>query len=213
MPEKRKVSFDEWIYGVRDGRSYVGDGRSHLFNFRVNRYGVGERVKQGKPSYQAIEKGDTISVSVNAAALLDQLEDSDIRSRPYGQKPYWHIERARKPGTRLIPVELIVNGQVVQTKEILGNGETHPLTFDYLPTESSWVAIRILGACHTNPIFVILDRKPIRASRTSAEWCIEAVEVCWNAKKGQISTEEIGAAKKAWDHARNTYKQILRETD
>ena len=213
MPEKRKVSFDEWIYGVRDGRSYVGDGRSHLFNFKVNRYGVGERVKQGKPSYQAIEKGDTISVSVNAAALLDQLEDSDIRSRPYGQKPYWHIERARKPGTRLVPVELIVNGQVVQTKEILGNGETHPLTFDYLPTKSSWVAIRILGACHTNPIFVILDRKPIRASRASAEWCIEAVEVCWNAKKGQISTEEIGAAKKAWDHARNTYKQILRETD
>ena len=213
MPEKRKVSFDDWIHGIRDGRSYVGDGRSHLFDFNVNGYGVGERSGQLKPSYQAIEKGDAMTISVKAAALLNQQEDSDIRKRPYDQKPYWHIERARKPGTSLIPVELIVNGQVIETKEIVGNGKTHPVTFDYIPTESSWVAIRILGACHTNPIFIILDRKPIRASKASAKWCLEAVEVCWAAKKGRISPDEIGAAKNAWDHARNTYKQILKETD
>ncbi len=212
LPAKRKVSFDDWIHGIRDGRSYVGDGRSHLFDFTVNGIGVGERKKQGKPGYQQLEKGQQLSVSVNASALLDESENTELRNRPYSQKPYWHIERARKPGTDFVPVELIVNGKVVETKQILGNGDIHQLDFRYVPTKSSWIALRILGACHTNPVFVLIDDLPIRANRASAEWCIQAVEVCWNAKKGQISPDEIGDAKAAWDHARQTYEQILKET-
>lgn len=213
LPAKRKVNFDNWIHGIRDGRSYVGDGRSHLFDFEVNSQGVGEPVKQGEPSYQAVAAGQSLSITVNASALLDAVENVDIKKRPYSQKPYWHIERARIPGTNLVPVELVVNGEVVESREIEGNGEINELTFQYTPTKSSWVALRILGACHTNPVFVLVDDKPIRASKASAEWCIQAVEVCWNAKKGRISPDEIGAAKEAWDHARQTYAQILREIE
>ena len=30
-----KLDYDQWVYGVRDGRNYVGDGLSHLFDFTV----------------------------------------------------------------------------------------------------------------------------------------------------------------------------------
>ena len=48
--------------------------------------------------------------------------------------------------------------------------------------------------------------------REAARWCLEAVEV-WNAKKGRIRPDEIGAAKAAWDHARNVYLDILKDID
>ena len=212
LPTRKRVDFDDWIHGIRDGRSYVGDGRSHLFDFQINGTGVGEVIKSQDPSYQYVNEGDTLNIQVQASALLDATANDEIRRRPYGQKPYWHIERARIPDTDTVPVELIVNGEVVETRTITGNGDINALKFDYTPTQSSWIALRILGACHTNPIFVIVDKKPIRASQRSAEWCLEAVEVCWNAKKGRIRSEEIGAAKEAWDHARQTYAKILKET-
>lgn len=213
LPSRRKVDFDDWIHGIRDGRSYVGDGRSHLFDFTINGLGVGEKTKQGKASYLHVSDGEPLNITVNASALVDDIENTDLRNRPYGQKPYWHIERARKPGTQLVPVELIVNGESVETQEIEALGDISQLTFDYQPEKSSWVALRILGACHTNPIFVIVDNQPIRASKASAEWCRQAVEVCWNAKKGRISPDEIGDAKAAWDHARKVYDQILKESE
>ena len=213
LPVRRKVNFDDWIQGIKAGCSYVGDGRSHLFNFSVNNIGVGEQIKGGKPSYQTIDSGQSLTIEVSAAALLDDVENTDIHNRPYSQKPYWHIERARVPGTSIVPVQLIVNGEVVETQTITGNGEIHELTFEYKPTKSSWVALRILGASHTNPVFVLLDDEPIRASQESARWCLEAVEVCWNAKKGRIRPDEIGAAKAAWDHARNVYLDILKDID
>ena len=174
---------------------------------------MGEQIKGGKPSYQTIDSGQSLTIEVSAAALLDDVENTDIRNRPYSQKPYWHIERARVPGTSNVPVQLIVNGEVVETQTITGNGEIHELTFEYKPKKYSWVALRIHGAYHTNPVFVLLDDEPIRASQESARWCLEAVEVCWNAKKGRIRPDEIGAAKAAWDHARNVYLDILKDID
>ena len=37
-----RLDFDRWCQGVKEGRSYVGDGRSHLIDFRVNDRDVGE---------------------------------------------------------------------------------------------------------------------------------------------------------------------------
>ena len=34
-----KLDFDGWVMGIKDGRSYVGDGLSHLFDFQVNDLG------------------------------------------------------------------------------------------------------------------------------------------------------------------------------
>jgi hypothetical protein len=64
---------------------------------------------------------------------------------------------------------------------------------------------------HTNPIFVHVGGQPIRASRKSAQWCLDAVEVCWNAKLGRIREAERPAARAAYDHAASVYRKALAE--
>ena len=44
--------------------------------------------------------------------------------------------------------------------------------------KSSWIALRIFPSSHPNPIFAIVDGKPVRASRRSAQWCLAAVNQC-----------------------------------
>ena len=85
--------------------------------------------------------------------------------------------------------------------------------FDYKPEKSSWIAIRIFASSHTNPIFVELDGKPIRAEKKSAQWCIDAVDVCWESKKARIRESELDDAKAAYDIAKATYQKILEESE
>ncbi|MBT7101283.1 hypothetical protein HN937_28150, partial [Candidatus Poribacteria bacterium] len=58
-----------------------------------------------------------------------------------------------------------------------------------------------------------IDDKPIRASRRSAEWCLEAVDVCWESKVGNYFEEERAAARAAYDVATDTYRAILAESE
>jgi hypothetical protein len=128
------------------------------------------------------------------------------------QQPYWDIERARIAETRKVPVEVVVNGQPVASKEIVADGSEQDVTFRVPIQSSGWVALRIFPSSHTNPVFVLVGDKPIRASKRSAEWCLKAVDQCWKQKKRQIRKEEQAAAEKAYDQARDAYKKILAET-
>jgi len=71
--------------------------------------------------------------------------------------------------------------------------------------------VRILGSSHSNPIFAIVDGRPIRASRASAQWCLAAVNQCWTQKAPQISKADLPEAKKAYDHAREVYGKLITE--
>jgi len=211
VTKDKALDYDQWVYGIRDGRSYVGDGLSHLFDFTVGGLGVGEKGAGGKASVLAAEAGRPLKVTVHAAALLQEKPREDIRRQPLDRPYYWHVERARIGDTRKVPVELIVNGMPAGRKEIEADGSVQELTFDFTPQQSSWVALRILPSSHTNPVFVEVGGKPVRASRKSAQWCLNAVDVCWNAKKGNIRPEERDAAAKAYDAARQAYRKILEE--
>jgi hypothetical protein len=111
-----------------------------------------------------------------------------------------------------VPVELIVNGKAVERREIEADGSIHDLKFSYRPERSCWVAMRIFPSSHTNPIFVEVDGEPIRASRKSAEWCRQAVDVCWEAKRPQIREHEIEEAEQAFEIARGEYDRIAEES-
>ena len=65
---------------------------------------------------------------------------------------------------------------------------------------------------HTNPIFIHLADKPIRANAKSAQWCIDAVKTCWKSKEKMIREGERQAAKAAYDEAEAIYRQILAES-
>ena len=73
-------------------------------------------------------------------------------------------------------------------------------------------AMRILPSSHTNPMFVLVDGQPVRASRQSAEWCLRAVDQCWSQKASKIAERERPAAEAAYEHARHVYRRILAET-
>ena len=207
------LNFDAWVAGLRDGRSYVGDGKSHLLDFTVGGVPVGEETATGEISQLNLEAPDTVTITARVAARLDETPNFKIKNRPLDQQPYWDVERARIGESQKVPVELIVNGQAVETHEIVANGEIIPVQFQAVIDRSSWVALRIFPSSHTNPVFVIVDGKPIRASRRSAQWCLDAVEVCWNEKVDRIREEERDAAREAYNVASQTYQTILEDCD
>jgi hypothetical protein len=207
-----QLDFDQWTEGIKQGRSYVGDGRSHLIDFQVNDRAVGTGngdVRLGGPG--------TVKVRAKVAAYLPETataEERDIRNRPQEQKPYWAIERCRIGETRRVPLEVVVNGYPVKsaTREIEADGRVHDVEIEVPIERSSWIALRILPSSHTNPVFVIVDGKPIRASRRSADWCLKAIDQCWSQKVRNIRESERPEAKQAYDQAKAIYRKILAES-
>ena len=100
---------------------------------------------------------------------------------------------------------------MVETRELEADGRITDLEFDFTPKTSSWVALRIFAGAHTNPVFVEVDGKPIRASRSSAQWCLDAVDVCWKQKLRGMREAEHAAAAAAYEVARQAYQKILSE--
>ena len=110
-------------------------------------------------------------------------------------------------------IEVIVNGEVIRTEPLTANGEMKSFDFDIKIQKSSWVALRIFPSAHTNPVFVHVGGKPIRANKKSAQWCIDSVAACWDSKKNQIRDTERKAAKESYDAAKKVYQKILAESD
>ncbi len=215
LPERSSVdlSYAEWAEGIRDGRSYVSDGMSHLLNFEVNGVPLGSG-SGTTASRVEVAEGGKVKVRSRVAARLPAERDGlgqAIAARRLDEKPYWHLERARVGQSRNVPVELIVNGQVAAKAMIEADGEVKDIAFEVDLPHSAWLALRILPSMHSNPIFVEVAGKPIRASRRSAQWCRDAVDVCWQQKSKAIRQEEIQAAKEAYDLARRAYERILAE--
>jgi len=203
-----KLDYDRWCEGIRQGHNYVSDGRSHLLEFKANDLAMGEN-----GSELILSKAGNVKVSAKVSALLNETPNPDLQKRHFDQKPYWDIERARIGETREVPVELIVNGNAVARKNLVADGKIRDIAFDVPIARSSWVALRILPSSHTNPIFVLVDGKPIRASRRSAEWCLKGVEQCFSQKDRFIKAAEKEDAKAAYTQAKEIYQKRLAECD
>ncbi|MEP6755238.1 MAG: CehA/McbA family metallohydrolase [Chthonomonadales bacterium] len=197
-----KLDFDSWCEGIRNGRCYVSDGMSHLMDFKVGERNVGE---QGSELNLAAPR--IVHVSAMVAARLPATPDiAAMRRFP------WTLEHARKNGNE-VPVEVIVNGKQAGFKWIKADGALQEVSFDVPIERSSWVAMRILPSSHTNPVFVVVGGKPIRASKKSAEWCLKGVDVCWQQKQRTYAAAEQSDARSAYEHAREAYRKILSECE
>ena len=203
------LDFDRWTEGLKLGRSYVSDGTSHVVDFRVDDVEVGE-----SGSELRIERPGNVKVRLNVGALLPESQ-ADIGRRiartPLDEQPYWHLERARLGDSRKVPVEIVVNGDPVARLEVEADGEFRDLEFAVPIERSSWVAARIYPSSHTNPVFVLVGDEPIRASKRSASWCLEGVDVCWREKEPLIRDSERAEAADAYEVARAAYRRILSE--
>ncbi len=208
----KELNYNEWTNGLKLGKSYVSEGKSHLMDFKVNDIEVGTH--NSEINLLAPSK---VIVSAKVSGLLNETINPALKPINYSeniweQKPFWNLERGRIGTSRTVPVELIVNGEVRATKIIEANGSIQDIVFETEIEKSSWVALRILPSSHTNPIFVLVDHKPIRASRKSAEWCLKAVDVCWAQKESGFSKSAKDEAKKDYEEAKKIYQKIIEET-
>ncbi|MGH9254792.1 MAG: CehA/McbA family metallohydrolase [Vicinamibacterales bacterium] len=201
------LTYDGWCEGVRNGRSYVSDGFGHLMNFTANGREAGTNGGE-----LHLDRPGAVRTAVRAACLLAEKPRQAGRPNP-DQQPFWTPEHARVDGSREVTVEAILNGRPVASHPLTADGTLRDIAFDIPIERSSWIALRILGSAHTNPIFVHVGGRPIRASKRSAEWCLKAVDQCWSQKSPRIRQAERDAAQRAYDHARARYRQILSESD
>jgi len=202
------LNYAAWLQAMKAGRSYVSDGKSHLMDFRVNDTAVGVNGSELR-----MASAGKVTVTLKAAAYLGEQPDEALRGRPLDEKPFWDVERARIGASREVPVEIVVNGKAVATQKLLADGKVRELKFEVPIDRSGWIAARILPAAHTNPVFAIVGGKPIRASRRSGQWCLDSVNQCWTQKSPRIRADEIEEARKAYQQARNVYKQLIAECD
>ena len=193
------LTYDDWCEGIRIGRNYVSDGFSHLIDFKVNDVAVGENGSELK-----LSSAGKVRLTAKVAARLNETPDR--------KRFVWQLEKARIDDTRSVPLELIVNGRPVKRREFVADGKLRDVSFDVPLERSSWVALRIFPSSHSNPIFVLVDGKPIR-ERKSIEWCLKGVDQCWSQKKRTYQQSEMEDAVAAYEHAREVYKQRLGEAE
>jgi hypothetical protein len=206
--------YDAWVMGLRAGNGYFGDGRSHILNFRVEGAASTGAFQETLLDQLLVQPGK-VSIKAQICARLEpEITEASERIRLASKydRPYWHLERARRLGTRTVPVELVVNGMAVDSSDLEADGKVRDVQFETTIAKSSWIALRILPSSHTNPIRVALKRAPVRASRKSAEWCRKAVDVCWEAKSQRIRPAEMEGARAAFEHARAAYDRIVAES-
>ena len=164
-----------------------------------------------------LKKPAKVKVSAQVSAFLNEIIDPNIqplniKENVWKQKPFWNIERGRIGKTRTVPVELIVNGEVVATKIIEADGAIQTIDFEVNIEKSSWLALRILPSSHTNPVFVLVNNQPIRANKKSAEWCLKAVDICWASKQGKMAELDRQPAQKDYENAKVIYQKIVEES-
>ena len=185
-----KIDFKTWADGLAKGRSYVSDGYAHALQFSVDDKLPGEKVKLR-------EKGK-VTVKAKVAFAADS--------------PLGTANGAKLPEGNTRMVELIVNGEVIASQKVLADDKEHDLTF-YIPIDkSSWIALRHFPQLHTNPVEVVVNDQPIRASRKSALWAIGTIEQLWRVRNGVISPDERPEAERVFQWAIQRYRKIAEES-
>jgi hypothetical protein len=198
------AGYEAWILGLRQGRLYCGDGRSHVLKFEVEGQASG-----GKDV--ALGRAARVRVKALVAALLGPQPTPETEAIRNSPSRGWHLENARIGDTRTVSVELIANGVPVAAATILADGSPREIAFEPMVSGSSWLALRIMPSVHTHPVFVTVGGNPLRASRRSAQWCRDCVDKIWEVKSPFMRESERPAAAEAFDHARRAYEQIGKE--
>jgi hypothetical protein len=184
-----RIDFPVWCKGLGEGRSYVSDGYAHALQFTVDGQAAGDKVNLAKPGKVAVK------------AKVAFASETPLGTAKGGAVP---------PGKMRL-VEVIVNGKVAATKQVPADDREHDISFDVAIERSSWVALRQFPQMHTNPVDVLVDGAPIRASRKSALWCIGTIEQLWRVRNGVIAPAERDEAQRTFQWAIERYRKLAAE--
>jgi hypothetical protein len=212
LGKQAKVDYAQWCEGIARGRSYVSDGYAHALDFRVNGKTSGDELGLESPRSVKV----TARVAFSPETPLEPIYGGVI---PVGGPRYVGDTVIKRETKALDPifqrgvrkVELVVNGQVVASREVAADGREHDIEFNVPIERSSWVAVRQFPSLHTNPVNVLVAGKPIRASRASAQWAIGCIDQLWRVRGSRIAEPERAEAEKAYEAARAIYRRIADE--
>ncbi len=207
------IDFGAWCEGLRMGRSYVSDGYAHAPEFTVGGKSSGDRLILERPATVPVRAKVAFAARTPLSVAHGGIVPPGVR-RLVGDTVDLHGPRRDgefTPGGESRLVELVVNGHVVAQRELPADDRVHEVEFAVAIERSSWVALRQFPQLHTNPVDVLVGGRPIRASRRSALWSIGAIEQLWRKRGGQIAPAERQEARRAFDRAAATYRQIASE--
>jgi hypothetical protein len=207
-----QLDFGDWCDGIAAGKSYVSDGFAHALGFSVESQcpGFGD-VKLQAPGKVKVKATVSFAPATPIGVAYGNVMPSAGR-RIVGDTVNLHAPRSVdyvKGGKR--KVEIVVNGEAVASAYVLADGKPHDVEFSVNIVESSWVALRHFPQLHTNPVNVIVERKPIRASADSARWCLDVIDQLWKFRSNRISEKERPAARAAYDRAEAKFSKIAEE--
>jgi hypothetical protein len=209
----KRVDFTDWCSGLAKGRSYVSDGYAHALEFLVDGQSAGHVVELTKPGKVTVKA----KVAFAAETPLGIAHGGELprEAAPWAgdtvtlHGPRFPDEARRKGGSQR--VELIVNGNVVASKDVPADDQVHEINFTVPIDRSSWVALRHFPQMHTNPVTVRVAGQPIRASRQSALWCAGCIDQLWRVRGKAIRADERDTAHATFLKAIATYRKIAAE--
>jgi hypothetical protein len=206
-----KIDFAKWCEGLAKGRSYVSDGYAHALAFTVDGKTYGEDVQLVQPGKVRVQA----KVAFSSETPLEVAYGGAMPvggARLVGDTVHYHDTTNAQPfagGKRKI--EVVVNGQVVAVREVVADDQPHDLGITIDIQRSSWVGLRHFPQLHTNPVNVIVNGHPIRASRQSARWCIACIDQLWRVREKNIAPAEKDEAKRTFEAAKEIYRRIAAE--
>ena len=212
LGKQKQLDFDRWCQGLAQGRSYVSDGYAHALEFTVNDIAPGYGpVTLEQPGFIPIEALVSFASKTPHTVAQGQIVPNG-GARFIGDTVTFHGPPPSKSvagGKRTI--ELVVNAHPVARAEIPADGQQHRVEFQVPLQQSSWVALRHFPQLHTNPVDVIIDNAPIRASSKSARWCQETIKQLWQTRSRSIASDERSSAKATFQWAIEQYRRIEAE--
>jgi len=184
---KDKLTYQKWIEGIKAGRTVVSrNGHNEFLSMIVN----------GKYA-----PGDEIQLKNKAAVKV-------------------HVKwTATKALTGKI--ELVNNGKVIAT--VPGSADVNqPLVLDATVdiSKSGWICARRMDEkgheTHTAPVYITVNKKPVRASADDAEFFIAWIDnILNNIKPGgawnKYFPNDIATVTERYEKAKNVYVQIMKE--
>ncbi len=181
------LTYEKWIDGIKNGKTVVSlNGHNEFLDLNVNK-------NAGPGDEINLKKGEKVSVNVK-----------------------WTTAK-ELTGT----IELVCNGKVVEIRNGTAKpGEPVILETSLEITESSWICARRMNEnghqCHTAPVYVTVDNKPIRANAEDAAYFVEWInKMLQNTSPGGIWNgyfpNDLELVQTRYKKARIIYEKIATE--
>jgi hypothetical protein len=206
------IDYPAWCRRLAEGRSYVSDGYAHALGFSVNGRMPGDEIRLAAAGVVAVRARVAFSPETPLEPIyggivpvggLRHVGDTVIKREALSRDPRYAT------GLRL--VEVVVNGRAVASREVPADGRAHDLEFTVPVSRSSWIALRQFPQLHTNPVTLLVDDQPIRASRASALWALACIDQLWRVRGARLTPAERAPAEQAYNEARAFYRRAAEQ--